>query len=76
MTYNVPAGPQTHSAPPLGCHIGDFTSRSRKAPFAQACSGLDLRKLTILGPVNRDLPPRVARYDRKWGLRASPSRPL
>ena len=31
-----------------------------------------VRKLTILGPVKRVLPARVARYDRKWGLRTSP----
>ena len=32
-----------------------------------------MRRLTILGPVKRVLPARVAHYDRKWSLRTSPS---
>jgi hypothetical protein len=30
-----------------------------------------VRKLTILGPVKRVLPARVARYDRKWSISGS-----
>jgi len=32
-----------------------------------------VRKLTIIGPVKRVLPARVARYDREWCLRTSPT---
>ena len=35
-----------------------------------------MRKLTILGPVKRVLPARVARYDREWSFRTSPALPL
>jgi hypothetical protein len=32
-----------------------------------------VRKLTIIGPVKRVLLARVARYDREWSLRTSPT---
>ena len=35
-----------------------------------------MRKLTILGPVKRVLPARVARYDRKWSISGSKTLPI